>query len=163
MLKLIILCKLFFFSFVVRFFDGEKYGSGKWNFVLWRLFLPSVRFVVFWCLLNFRFATFCRQKVAQKGARWTIFGVKERKLLKWMLRIFEAIKKSPFFNVIFPLCPSSEKASAEIVASACLSTDYVPKWLTARLHKTGVTPEFWIQFSTALSIPTCCRPGRDSA
>ena len=38
-----------------------------------------------------------------------------------MLRIFEAIKKSPFFNANFHSHPISENASAEIGADARLN------------------------------------------
>ena len=43
-----------------------------------------------------------------------------------MLRTFEAIKRSSFFNEIFNFCPISEKASAEIRADAQQMTNFVP-------------------------------------
>ena len=39
--------------------------------------------------------------------------------------IFEAIKKSPFFNTYFHFRPLSANASAEVVAFARLKTDYI--------------------------------------
>ena len=56
-----------------------------------------------------------------------------------MLRTFEAIKRSSFFNAIFSLRPISENASAEIRADAQQIAYYIPKRQTARQHKTPIT------------------------
>ena len=40
-----------------------------------------------------------------------------------MLRIFEAIKKSPFFNGNYPFCPFPKNAPAEIFADAQLISE----------------------------------------
>ena len=67
-----------------------------------------------------------------------------------MLRIFEAIKKSPFFNANFHFRPLSANASAEIVAFARLNFQQGSLARIARQRKTGVTPEFRIGSLTIL-------------
>ena len=52
-----------------------------------------------------------------------------------MLRIFEAIKKSPFLNGNYPFCPLPKNASAEFGAHAQQTTCFRTK-----ISKTGVTP-----------------------
>ena len=52
-----------------------------------------------------------------------------------MLRIFEAIKKSPFLNGNYPFCPLPKNVPAEIFADAQQTTCFRTK-----ISKTGVTP-----------------------
>ena len=52
-----------------------------------------------------------------------------------MLRIFEAIKKSPFSGANLYFCSFPENASAEIKANACLNIDIRNKQQTTPQHK----------------------------
>ena len=49
---------------------------------------------------------------------------------------FEAIKRSSFFNAIFNLCPSSEKASAEIGADVNIRV--ISKKMNKKIWRIGL-------------------------
>ena len=66
-----------------------------------------------------------------------------------MLRIFEAIKKSPFFNGNYPFCPFPKNAPAEFEAYAQLSFTLFSTSFHSRVQRVliGISTYFFIAWN----------------